>query len=67
MAQWTLNCQNCNGIFSHSEIAPVSSNRPYDALWPYRPEVPEGGFNAICPHCHLSGLYERYQLTRVSG
>jgi uncharacterized protein (DUF983 family) len=51
-AQWTLNCQNCNRVFAHSEV-----------LWPYRPEVPEGGLKAICPHCHQPGLYERFQLT----
>jgi len=36
---------------------------PYDELWPYRPEVPEGGLKAICPHWHQPGLYKRFQLT----
>jgi len=63
MPQWTLNCQTCNTVFSHSEIDIRSHTLPYDELWPYRPEVPEGGLNATCPYCHKSGLYERYELT----
>ena len=62
-AQWTLNCQNCNRIFAHSEVEPQSDALLYDSLWPYRPEVPEGGLSAICPYCHQSGSYERFQLT----
>ena len=62
-AQWTLNCQNCNRVFAHSEVDTQSHTLPYDELWPYRPEVPEGGLKTICPHCHEPGLYERFQLT----
>jgi hypothetical protein len=62
-AQWTLNCQNCNRIFAHSNVDPQSRTLPYDELWPYRPEVPEGGLKAVCPHCLQPGLYERFQLT----
>jgi hypothetical protein len=61
--QWTLDCQNCNRIFAHSEVDIRSHTLPYDELWPYRPEVPEGGLKAICPHCHQPGLYERFQLS----
>jgi hypothetical protein len=62
-AQWTLNCQNCNRVFIHSEVNPQSRTLPYDELWPYRPEVPEGGLTTVCPFCHQPGLYERFQLT----
>ena len=61
--QWTLNCQNCNRVFAHCEVDIQSHTLAYDELWPYRPEVPECGFNAVCPYCHQSGLYERFQLT----
>jgi hypothetical protein len=63
MPQWTLNCSHCNRIFSHSKIEPQLDTLLYDSLWPYRPEVPEGGFGAICPHCREAGLYQRFQLT----
>lgn len=62
-AQWTLNCQNCNSVFTHSRVEPQSRMLPYDDLWPYRPEVPEGGLHAVCPYCHQTGRYERFQLT----
>jgi len=45
MPQWTLNCQNCKKIFRHSQIAPRPDILLYDPLWPYRPELPEGGAN----------------------
>ena len=45
------------------QVDPHSHTLPYDELWPYRPEVSEGGFTAVCPYCHHSGLYERFQLT----
>ena len=61
MPQWTLNCQNCNRVFSHSKIEPQSDTLLYDSLWPYRPEVPEGGTIASCPHCHKSATYQRFQ------
>jgi hypothetical protein len=51
MPQWTLNCHNCNRVFSHSKIEPQSDDLFYDSLWPYRPEVPEGGTTVSCPHC----------------
>src|ERR1700738_2087295 len=61
-AQWTLNCQNCNRVFNHSEIAPPSRTLPRRTL-AYRPEVPEGGLSAVCPYCHQPGLSERFELT----
>jgi hypothetical protein len=33
---------------------------PYDSLWPYRPEFPDGGFTMDCPHCHKSSTYQRF-------
>jgi hypothetical protein len=62
MPQWTLNCQNCNRVFSHSKIDPQSDIHLYDPLWPYRPELPEGGVILPCPHCHESATYLRFQL-----
>jgi len=62
MAQWTLSCQNCKKIFRHSAIDPQSDNLLYDPLWPYRPELPEGGINLSCPHCRESATYQRFQL-----
>jgi hypothetical protein len=62
MPQRTLNCQNCKKLFPHSRIDPQSHMLLCDPFWSYRPEVPEGGANLLCPHCHKSVTYERFQL-----
>ena len=62
MPQWTLNCQNCNRVFSHSKIDHQSDDLLYDPLWPYRPTVPDSGFNMTCPHCQTPAIYHRFQL-----
>jgi hypothetical protein len=62
MPQWTLTCQNCNRIFSHSKIEPQSDSLLYDSLWPYRPEIPEHGAIVDCPHCQKSSTYQRFEL-----
>jgi hypothetical protein len=62
MPQWTLNCQDCKKIFRHSEIDHQSDDLLYDPLWPYRPTVPDSGFNMTCPHCQTSAIYHRFQL-----
>jgi hypothetical protein len=62
MPEWILSCQNCKRMFMYSKIEPQADALLYDPLWPYRPEVPEGGLKAVCPHCQLCGLYQRFQL-----
>jgi hypothetical protein len=57
---WTLNCQNCNRVFAHCEVDIRSRTRPYDELWPYRPQVPEGDLKAICPHCQQPGSTKNF-------
>jgi hypothetical protein len=40
MPQWTLNCQNCNRIFTYCEVDVQSHALAYDELWPYRRKFP---------------------------
>ena len=62
MAQWVLSCRNCHKNFAHSEIEPRPDDRPFDPLWPYRPEFPEGGLSVDCPHCQQAATYQRFEL-----
>jgi hypothetical protein len=63
--QWFLNCHQCRKYFKHSDIEPRPTNHlsDYDPLWPYRPDVPEEGFQMACPNCGETATYHRYQLT----
>ena len=67
MPQWVLNCPSCGKVFRHSEIERSSENLLYDALWPYRPEVPEDGLRLKCPDCQRPATYHRFQLMYSSG
>lgn len=62
MPRWTLNCQNCKKTFRHSKIDHRSDDLLYDPLWPYRPTVPNSGFNMTCPRCQTPAVYHRFQL-----
>jgi hypothetical protein len=60
MSHWVLRCKNCAKRFPYSPTAP-QPDRP-EFLYPRKPEFPDGGENAACPHCHGSALYQRHQL-----
>jgi hypothetical protein len=62
MPHWTLNCKQCSKGFNHSNVDPRFNGMPYDSLWPYRPEFPDGGFTTNCPHCKKSSTYQRFEL-----
>ena len=59
MAQWTLQCDNCNFVFTHSMIKDAGAP---DFFLPEKPEFPEGGSELECPNCGHKDTYQRHEL-----
>jgi DNA-directed RNA polymerase subunit RPC12/RpoP len=62
MPRWTLACSKCTNIFTHSQIDAREKKRPFDELWPAKPDLPNGGARISCPHCGTATNYQRFQL-----
>lgn len=65
MPNWMLTCHRCKTRFVHTRIlaraASVTDLNPF--VWPLKPDLPSGGFNAECPKCKASSVYRREELT----
>jgi hypothetical protein len=59
MPRWMLGCPNCRRHFPHKEI--VAEGDLVD-LMGTKPNLPYGGFYAVCPDCKNSFLYQRSDL-----
>jgi hypothetical protein len=60
MARWALTCQQCNEVFTHSQ---VSNDSLADLFMPEKPKFPPEGLERECPKCHAKFVYQQKELT----
>jgi DNA-directed RNA polymerase subunit RPC12/RpoP len=60
MSNWVLKCNNCDSVFTHSEISDVDLG---DYYMPPKPEFPPRGSELECPNCGSKAIYQRFALS----
>jgi len=60
MPAWCLRCESCKQDFVHSEFEQVFFR---SLELPSKPEFPCGGLKCLCPHCGITAIYQRTDLT----
>ena len=65
MSQWMLTCSSCGKEFSHSLIPENRSFAELELI--HKPEFPSNGLTLDCPHCGISGTYQRCDLVYSSS
>jgi endogenous inhibitor of DNA gyrase (YacG/DUF329 family) len=58
MANWTLECPNCNSNFVHSPIEDTIDNY----FLPIKPTIPDDGVKMDCPECGQNATYQKADL-----
>ena len=60
MPRWTLQCENCKFVFTHSMIDDSGALNFFE---PPKPEFAEGGSELECPNCGHKATYQRTELS----
>ena len=63
MANWFLNCKNCNEAFIYSLIPDILT----DYHLPSRPVFPAAGRERECPNCKTKSTYQQTDLRFQNG
>jgi len=67
VARWILDCPNCKGDFTHTEISPNDRLPDTFLRSTPKPEFPTGGLTITCPNCGNTSVYQRHQLIYQSA